>query len=66
MEHPHLGLHRIKLVKGGRTIEGELVVETILAWQVAVDGEVGVYQKNEWSEASFNFGDILGMFGMSR
>lgn len=66
MDRPHVTQTRIKLTKGGRTIAGELVVQHLQAWMVAVDGEVGVYQKDEWTEIPLDFGDIFGMFGMSR
>ena len=66
MSAPHVTQKYIRLTKGGRTIKGELVLQHTQAWQVAVDGEVGVYQKDELTEIPLDFGSIYGFFGMSR
>ncbi len=54
-------------------LEGELVLESSLAYQVAVGGRVQVLQKTEWSEQRDyftqgtpprgGFEDIFSMFG---
>jgi hypothetical protein len=40
---------QLTLTDGASTITGELVLESTLAWQVAVGGRVGVYNKADWA-----------------
>lgn len=59
-------------VATGHRMEGEVVLESTLAWQVAVAGKVQVLQKAEWSEDrnvsqpgsnKGGFEDVFSMFG---
>ena len=43
-------------------LEGEVVLESSLAYQVAVGGKIQVLQKNEWS-LDGGFEDIFSQFG---
>ena len=52
----------------GARIEGEVVLESSLSWQVAVGGKIQVLNKSEWSEDRSTtprggFEDIFSMFG---
>jgi hypothetical protein len=61
-------------VATGSRLEGEVVLESSTAWQVAVAGKVQVLNKNEWSEtfAGFTpgssqkggFEDLFSSFGL--
>jgi hypothetical protein len=48
----------------GAILQGEFVVESSVAWQVAVDGKVRLVMKNEWTSiavpSSGGFEDIFG------
>ena len=45
----------------GSVVEGELVLESHTAWQVAVGGKVQVLEKTEWSiDAGDSFNDLFG------
>jgi hypothetical protein len=51
----------------GTTVEGELVLESHTAWQVAVGGKVQLLEKTDWSLVAANgFEDIFSMFGGGR
>ena len=55
-------------VDGNSGVTGELVVETVQAWQIAVGGTVGVYAKSDYVEkaASDSFADLFsGLAGRS-
>ncbi len=44
----------------GATATGELVLESSDAYQVAVDGKVRLFRKNEW-HPGFSLGSIFGI-----
>lgn len=58
-------------VASGNKLEGEVVLESTLSWQVAVGGKIQILEKKEWSIQSDLFGssrgggfdDIFSMFG---
>lgn len=54
----------ITVVSGGKSVTGELVVEHELAWQIAVNGAVEVYQKSEYTLKPRGFEDIFASFGI--
>ena len=57
-----MAFQNITLSRGGETVTGELVLEHSSAWQVAVNGRVGVYQKDEWNTRPVDYSDLLGGF----
>lgn len=62
----------LKSSSTGATVTGEFVIETPNAWQVAVDGKVRVFEKQEWSSyalapAFTDYGNAFGgLFGGAR